>query len=673
MNYSPFVDRIKSQGGDVWNIHFEALNAQRKGEDTIILSVGDPDFNTPDVICDSAIRAIKEGDTHYTDTCGHMALREKIAEVHNQTAKHAVGVENVVVLPGTQNGLYCAATCLLTAGDEVLVIDPSYVTYEATLKSTGATIVPVPTLKEEHFRLSHTALRKLVTEKTKAIFFANPNNPTGRVMDRDELEEIAAVAKEFDLWVVSDEVYQSLSFSKEVISIRELEGMQERTITLSSLSKSHAMTGWRSGWMIANPTMIGHIENLTLNMFYGLPGFVQQAAITALEHYQSISSSMLEVYKHRRYLVMDMLKDCPAVKLITPDAGMFVLVDIRQLNISAKEFTWSLYRHTGVATLDAEAFGSCTKGFIRLSFSVSESELTEACSRIKKFVTELVEGTITIASQQAEQTSTIESAVEPKIILPKKVIEVVNLHKSFGDHEVLKGVSLCAREGEVISLIGGSGSGKSTLLRCINMLEVPNKGLIYVNGEGINTDIDHKGRPFVTNQKQLLDIRSRLGMVFQNFNLWPHRTVLENLIEAPIHVFGESKAVATERAEALLERVGMAHKRDQYPGFLSGGQQQRVAIARALAVEPKAMLFDEPTSALDPELVGEVLKVIRSLADEGRTMILVTHEMAFARDVSSHIAFLHQGVIEEQGKPSDIFTNPQSERFCQFINAQHNR
>ncbi|WP_413694227.1 ABC transporter ATP-binding protein [Pseudoalteromonas sp. KJ10-2] len=258
-------------------------------------------------------------------------------------------------------------------------------------------------------------------------------------------------------------------------------------------------------------------------------------------------------------------------------------------------------------------------------------------------------------------------------MLPKKVIEVVDLHKSFGDHEVLKGVSLCAREGEVISLIGGSGSGKSTLLRCINMLEVPNKGLIYVNGEGINTDIDHKGQPFVTDQKQLLDIRSRLGMVFQNFNLWPHRTVLENLIEAPIHVFGESRFVAIERAEGLLERVGMAHKRDEYPGFLSGGQQQRVAIARALAVEPKAMLFDEPTSALDPELVGEVLKVIRSLAEEGRTMMLVTHEMAFARDVSSHIAFLHQGVIEEQGKPNDIFTNPQSERFRQFINAQHNR
>jgi len=302
---------------------------------------------------------------------------------------------------------------------------------------------------------------------------------------------------------------------------------------------------------------------------------------------------------------------------------------------------------------------------------LDDAQLNEACVRIKGFVLDVIDGNINIEIPEGQTTPL--TSTQPKIELPKKVIEVVNLHKSFGDHEVLKGVSLCAREGEVISLIGGSGSGKSTLLRCINMLEVPNKGLIYVNGEGINTDVDHKGNAFVKDQKQLLDIRSRLGMVFQNFNLWPHRTVLENLIEAPIHVFGESRAEATARAEALLERVGMSHKRDEYPGFLSGGQQQRVAIARALTVEPKAMLFDEPTSALDPELVGEVLKVIRSLADEGRTMILVTHEMAFARDVSSHVAFLHQGVIEEQGHPSDIFTNPQSERFRQFINAQHNR
>jgi arginine:pyruvate transaminase len=674
LNYSPFVERIKSQGGKAWDIHFEALNAQRKGEDVIVLSVGDPNFNTPDIICNSAIQAIKEGDTHYTDTCGQVALREKIAERFNLSTQTPIDFEQVAVLPGTQNGLYCAAACLLDHGDEVLVLDPAYLTYEATLRASGAKVITVPTLTDQYFRLDPVALRNAVTSNTKAIFFANPNNPTGRVMDREELEDIAAIAKEFDLWVVTDEVYNSLSFEKEVISIRELEGMAERCVVLCSLSKSHAMTGWRTGWMIANKTMIEHVEQVALNMFYGLPGFIQQAAITALDNFETITQSMRDIYSKRRDLALDALKNCPSINVLSPDAGMFVLLDLRKLNISTEDFAWALFKQKGVSTLDASAFGKSSKGFIRLSFTVSDEQLVEACHRITAFITDIVDNKISLDKTiQTDSSSPSQVIKDSKIILPKKVIEVVKLHKSFGDHEVLKGVSLCAREGEVISLIGGSGSGKSTLLRCINMLEVPNKGLVYVNGEGINTDIDHKGQPFVSDQKQLLDIRSRLGMVFQNFNLWPHRTVLENLIEAPIHVFGESKAEATERAEGLLERVGMSHKRDEYPGFLSGGQQQRVAIARALAVEPKAMLFDEPTSALDPELVGEVLKVIRDLAEEGRTMMLVTHEMAFARDVSSHIAFLHQGIIEEEGKPEDIFNNPESERFRQFISAQHNR
>nr|MDL2426065.1 ATP-binding cassette domain-containing protein [Pseudomonas sp. BJa5] len=253
------------------------------------------------------------------------------------------------------------------------------------------------------------------------------------------------------------------------------------------------------------------------------------------------------------------------------------------------------------------------------------------------------------------------------------MIEVRDIHKRFGDFEVLKGVSLSAREGEVISLIGASGSGKSTLLRCINMLEIPNQGSVTVNGETIGLTQNRHGEPMVADQKQLTRIRSQLGMVFQSFNLWPHRTVLENLIEAPTFVLHESKAEARQRAEALLERVGLAEKRHEYPAFLSGGQQQRVAIARALAVRPKVMLFDEPTSALDPELVGEVLKVIRSLAEEGRTMILVTHEMAFARDVSSHVAFLHKGLIEEEGTAEEVFSRPRSERCRQFVNAHQNR
>jgi len=668
LNYSPFVERIKSQGGEAWDIHFEALTAYRAGEDVIVLSIGDPDFKTPDIICDSAIEALKQGDTHYMDTKGNVDLRAKIAEHFNKTTLHPISLDNVVVLAGTQNGLYCAAACLLSAGDEVLVIDPAYLTYEATLKASGATVVPIPTSADDYFKVDANTLRNAVTNKTKAIFFANPNNPTGRVMDREELEGIAAVAREFDLWVVSDEVYSSLSFGKEFISIRELDGMLERTIVLSSLSKSHAMTGWRAGWMIANTTMIEHMDPLVLSMFYGLPGFIQQAAITALEHADEITTQMLEVYRKRCSVVKAGLADCPKVKLVEPDSGMFMLLDIRELNVSTEQFTWALFKHEKVSTLDAAAFGDSAAGFIRLSFTLTEERLAEACVRIKRFIGDLIDQKVAL-----KVPNIILPELQKVIEKPKKVIEVVDLHKSFGDHEVLKGVSLCAREGEVISLIGGSGSGKSTLLRCINMLEVPSNGLIYIDGEGIETDIDHKGLPFVRDQKQLIDIRSRLGMVFQNFNLWPHRTVLENLIEAPIHVFGEPRAEAIARAEVLLERVGMADKKNEYPSFLSGGQQQRVAIARALAVEPKAMLFDEPTSALDPELVGEVLKVIRSLADEGRTMILVTHEMAFARDVSSHVAFLHQGVIEEQGAPNDIFNNPQSDRFRQFISTQHMR
>jgi ABC-type histidine transport system ATPase subunit len=246
---------------------------------------------------------------------------------------------------------------------------------------------------------------------------------------------------------------------------------------------------------------------------------------------------------------------------------------------------------------------------------------------------------------------------------------VNDLHKSFGPLEVLKGVSLSARYGDVISMIGSSGSGKSTLLRCINLLETPDAGEVHVGGELIRMSrTRHGARP--ADHKQVDRIRTRLGMVFQSFNLWSHMTVLENVIEAPVHVLKKPKAEAVERAEALLAKVGIADKRDHYPAHLSGGQQQRAAIARALAMEPQLMLFDEPTSALDPELVGEVLRVMRDLAEEGRTMLIVTHEIGFAREVSSRSVFLHQGRIEEEGPPKDVFGNPRSERLRQFL-ASH--
>jgi len=246
-------------------------------------------------------------------------------------------------------------------------------------------------------------------------------------------------------------------------------------------------------------------------------------------------------------------------------------------------------------------------------------------------------------------------------------LEVENIHKRFGALDVLKGISLTARQGDVISLIGASGSGKSTFLRCINLLETPDSGDVRVQGELIAMKKTRSGENVPADRRQVDRIRSRLGMVFQGFNLWSHMTVLENVIEAPIHVLGLARAEAVERAEALLAKVGIADKRNVYPGHLSGGQQQRAAIARALAMEPAVMLFDEPTSALDPELVGEVLKVMRDLADEGRTMLVVTHEMGFAREVSSHVMYLHQGRVEEEGPPSQVFGNPSSERCRQFL------
>ncbi|GES40959.1 amino acid ABC transporter ATP-binding protein (PAAT family) [Rhizobium sp. ERR 922] len=246
-------------------------------------------------------------------------------------------------------------------------------------------------------------------------------------------------------------------------------------------------------------------------------------------------------------------------------------------------------------------------------------------------------------------------------------LSVRDMHKSFGPIEVLKGISLDALEGDVVSILGSSGSGKSTFLRCINLLETPDSGEVTVAGETIRMQRTARGAHRPADGRQVDRIRSQLGMVFQSFNLWSHKTVLENVIEAPVHVQGRSRAECIEEAEALLAKVGIADKRNFYPAHLSGGQQQRAAIARALAMHPKVMLFDEPTSALDPELVGEVLRVMRALAEEGRTMLVVTHEMGFARDVSSRVIFLHKGVVEEDGKPQDVFAGSRSERFRQFI------
>lgn len=251
--------------------------------------------------------------------------------------------------------------------------------------------------------------------------------------------------------------------------------------------------------------------------------------------------------------------------------------------------------------------------------------------------------------------------------LPQSALTVEDLYKNFGDLEVLKGISMNADEGDVITLIGSSGSGKSTFLRCINLLEIPSSGHISVGGELIRMRINRRGEVVPAERKQVDRVRTQLGMVFQHFNLWGHMTVLENIIEAPVHVLKRPKQEVLDEAMALLEKVGIADRSHYYPAQMSGGQQQRAAIARALAMHPAVLLFDEPTSALDPELVGEVLKVMKNLATEGRTMIVATHEMGFAKEVSSEVIFLDQGVIDSQGTPETVFGSPDSDRLQQFL------
>lgn len=389
MRFSPFVEHIAGQGVAAWDIHHAATQASSKGEDVIILSVGDPDFATPSFITEAAVQALRQGDTHYTEVAGRPTLRDAIAARYSRCLGRPLEAENVIALAGAQNALFVTSLCLLQAGDEVLVLDPMYVTYEPTLKASGATLVRVPCSAESGFRLDPQLLAAAITPRTRAIFFSNPNNPTGVVLTLQELQVIADLAIAHDLWVVVDEVYESLVFDGQYHSLAALPGMAERCIVIGSLSKSHAMTGWRTGWIVAAPSMIGHAENLVLSMLYGLPGFVMEAAVTAVLAHDEVTLGMRETYRRRRDLVVSGLSECPGIKVLEPQSGMFVLVDVRDTGLSSLDFSWRLFREAGVSVLDAAAFGEPAQGFVRLSFTLGEARLAQACERISRFVARL--------------------------------------------------------------------------------------------------------------------------------------------------------------------------------------------------------------------------------------------------------------------------------------------
>lgn len=386
MKFSSLIDRVKGEAADAWDLHYLAKQAKERNEDVIVLSVGDPDFATPEPVVEKALQAMREGDTHYTSISGHESLRECIAERHHARTGQVVSADNVITTSGAQNALFNCSLCLLDAGDEAIVLQPMYVTYEATVQAPGAKLVPVVLDARNGFRLDYAALEAAVTESTRAIFYASPSNPTGIALNQQELDFIADLARRHDLWVVADEVYADFVFDGEMHHIASQPAMYEHVITLGSMSKSYAMSGWRLGWAIAPTEMIESMEKLALCMLYGLPGFIQQAAEHALRHCDADVRRMHQIYLQRRDLTFEAFSSMPGLQPLLPDAGMFMMVNVLGTGLSSHEFASELYHATGVSVLDATAFGASAAGYVRVSYTVSEAELTEACRRIGQFV-----------------------------------------------------------------------------------------------------------------------------------------------------------------------------------------------------------------------------------------------------------------------------------------------
>ena len=390
MRFSVLTQRITGEGAAAWQIHDRALAMREQGMDVLLLSVGDPDFDTPRAIVDAAVSSLRAGDTHYSDIRGLPTLRASIARRHRRRCGQLVAAEQVIVLPGAQCAVYAVAQCLLNPGDEVIVAEPMYVTYEAVFGACGATVVPVAVRPENGFRVDPADVARLVTPRTRAMLLNSPNNPSGASLPMSTWQALARLCIEHDLWLISDEVYSDLVYEGEHISPASLPGMAERTATINSLSKSHAMTGWRVGWVVGPESLTEHLANLSLCMLFGLPDFVQRAAQVALERDLPEVAQMHEEYRQRRDLVCTMLDDCPGLKPVRPDGGMFVMVDVRQTGLDAQAFAERLLDDYGVSVLAGEAFGPSAAGHIRIGLVVDQVKLADACRRIALYAAELI-------------------------------------------------------------------------------------------------------------------------------------------------------------------------------------------------------------------------------------------------------------------------------------------
>ncbi len=393
MKFSSLTKRISGTGADAWLTHYEAVAARTRGEDVIVLSVGDPDIDTPAPVLERAIEQLRRGDTHYVAAAGRLELRQASARAHAARTGQAVGAENVVYLAGAQNALFVASLCLLGPGDEVVTFEPMYPTYPATLEVGGARMVCAPT--DAGLRPDLAALAALVTSRTRAILWASPNNPSGFVFNEAELAVIGELARRHDLWLIADEVYAGLAPGGRVPGLAAR--LPEQVVTLGSLSKSHAMTGWRAGWLVGPRELAVNAELLAMCMLFGLPGFVQEAAITALGIAPEAEQRTREYCRMRQQRFTAGLRGIGGLRPIEPEAGMFMLIDVSATGLSGREFVRALYGSQKVSVMDGAAFGAATAHCVRVCFATDESGIDSACERIRRFCATGLSGTCAAA------------------------------------------------------------------------------------------------------------------------------------------------------------------------------------------------------------------------------------------------------------------------------------
>lgn len=388
MKFSSVVERIAGEGAEAWTIHYKARDAQERGEDVIVLSIGDPDLPAPAPVLERAIDALRAGDLRYTPAAGRHAVRAAIAAAHTRRTGQAVSADNVIFLSGTQNALFAASMCIAGPGDEVLAMEPLYPSYPATIQASGARMVRVPAPASRGFRPDLKLLEAAITPRTRALFFATPNNPSGVILSEQELTAIGELARRHSLWLVADEVYAGLAPGGRVPGLAAR--LPEQVITVSSISKSHSLPGLRAGWLVGPKMLVKHAESLAMCMLFGLPGFIQEATITALEVADQAESRIRDLCTARRDMLLGGLKDLRGIHCCVPDAGMFTLMDVRGTGLSGYDFMCALYNSERLSVIDGGAFGAETRGFVRLCFAADEATLSQAVVRIRRFVGTLV-------------------------------------------------------------------------------------------------------------------------------------------------------------------------------------------------------------------------------------------------------------------------------------------